>query len=144
MQSCSRRISYDTLSIVSDAKWLVKPKRIKCDTVSIMQRSQLRAARALLSWSQQQLAEAAGVSLPTIKRLEPGDGPLQTRVETMEKLRRTLQSAGVEFIAENDGGAGVRLKKRAKGVEEIHDKSRRSKKKFPPYQRQQSPAQKPL
>jgi hypothetical protein len=58
--------------------------------------------------------QAAGVSLPTIKRLEPGDGPLQTRVETMEKLRRALEAAGVEFIAENDGGAGVRLRKASK------------------------------
>lgn len=73
-----------------------------------MQRSQLRAARALLSWSQEKLAEAAGVSLPTIKRLEPGDGMLATRVETMEKLRRALESAGVEFI----GIDGVRLRAR--------------------------------
>jgi transcriptional regulator with XRE-family HTH domain len=84
-----------------------------------MQRSQLRAARALLSWSQERLAEASGVSLATIKRLEPGEGILATKVETMEKLRRALESAGVEFIAENGGGPGVRLKKTAKGVEEI-------------------------
>jgi len=87
--------------------------------MSIVQRSQLRAARALLSWSQERLAEASGVSLATIKRLEPGDGMLATKVETMEKLRRALVSAGVEFIAENGGGPGLRLKKTAKGVEEI-------------------------
>ena len=44
---------------------------------------------------------------------------LATKVETMEKLRRALVSAGVEFIAENGGGPGLRLKKTAKGVEEI-------------------------
>jgi DNA-binding XRE family transcriptional regulator len=104
-------IGYDTFSIVSDAKELVKSKRIKRDTMSIMQRSQLRASRALLSWSQDRLAEASGVSLATIKRLEPGDGMLATKVETMEKLRSALESAGVEFIAENGGGPGVRLRK---------------------------------
>jgi transcriptional regulator with XRE-family HTH domain len=79
--------------------------------MSIMQRSQLRAARALLSWSQERLAEASGVSLATIKRLEPGEGMLATKVETMEKLRCALESAGVEFIPENGSGAGVRMKK---------------------------------
>jgi transcriptional regulator with XRE-family HTH domain len=76
-----------------------------------MNKSQLRAARALLSWSQERLAEVSGVSVPTIKRLEPGDGPLETRVETMAKLQRALEAAGVEFIPENGGGTGVRLRK---------------------------------
>jgi len=105
-------IGYDVVSIVFDAKWLVKSKRIKRDTMSITQRSQLRAARALLSRSQNRLAEASGVLLATIKRLEPGDGILATKVETMEKLRRALEKAGVEFIAENGGGPGVRLRTR--------------------------------
>lgn len=106
------RINYDTVCIILDAKWLVKSKRIKTATMSIMQRSQLRAARALLSWSQDRLAEASGVSLATIKRLEPGDGSLPTKVETMEKLRAALENAGVEFT--NGGEPGVKLRK-AKG-----------------------------
>ncbi|WP_448150993.1 helix-turn-helix domain-containing protein [Labrys miyagiensis] len=81
------------------------------DAISIIQRSQLRAARALLGWSQDRLAEASGVSLPTIKRLEPGAGPLSTKVETMDKLQRALETAGVIFVAENGEGAGVRLRK---------------------------------
>jgi len=74
---------------------------------------QLRAARSLLGWSQTQLAERAGLSLPTVKRVEreSGDGP-NVSDEAREKLRRALEKAGVEFIAENGGGAGVRLKKR--------------------------------
>jgi len=74
---------------------------------------QLRAARSLLGWSQTQLAERAGLSLPTVKRAEreSGDGP-NVSDEAREKLRRALEKAGVEFIAENGGGAGVRLKKR--------------------------------
>ncbi|MGA7972781.1 MAG: helix-turn-helix transcriptional regulator [Pseudolabrys sp.] len=72
---------------------------------------QIKAARALLAWSQDRLAEAAGVSVPTIKRLEAQDGPLGGRSDTEFKIRTALESAGVEFIDENGGGAGVRLRK---------------------------------
>jgi hypothetical protein len=58
------------------------------------------------------LAAAADVSIPTIKRLEAQDGPLGGRGETGIKIRSALESAGVEFIEENGGGAGVRLRKR--------------------------------
>jgi transcriptional regulator with XRE-family HTH domain len=90
-----------------------QPFRIKYDTKGIMQRPQLRAARALLSWSQERLAEASGVSVPTIKRLEPGEGSLPTKIETMEKLRHALENAGVIFVAENGEGPGVRLRKKS-------------------------------
>jgi transcriptional regulator with XRE-family HTH domain len=72
---------------------------------------QIKAARALLAWSQEQLAVAAEVSTPTIKRLEASDGPLGGRSETANKIRAALQAAGIEFIDENGGGPGVRLKK---------------------------------
>jgi len=72
---------------------------------------QIKAARALLAWSQEQLAEAADVSIPTIKRLEANDGPLGGRSGTGAKIQTALERAGVEFIDENGGGAGVRLKK---------------------------------
>ena len=72
---------------------------------------QIKAARALLGWSQEDLAEAADISVPTIKRLEASDGPLGGRSETGEKIQKALQAAGVEFIDENGGGAGVRLRK---------------------------------
>jgi predicted transcriptional regulator len=75
---------------------------------------QIKAARALLSWSQEQLAEAAGVSTPTIKRLEARDGPIGGRTNTAAKIRTALEDAGVRFIGENGGGLGVRLKKRAR------------------------------
>ena len=76
---------------------------------------QLRAARSLLGWSQTELAEHAGLSLPTVKRVEreSGDGP-NVSDEAREKLRKALEKAGIEFIAENGGGAGVRLKRRTK------------------------------
>ena len=73
---------------------------------------QIKAARSLLAWSQEELAAAADVSIPTIKRLEAKDGPLGGRDETGEKICSALRSAGVEFIDENGGGPGVRLRKR--------------------------------
>jgi hypothetical protein len=54
---------------------------------------------------------AANVSVPTIKRLEAQDGPLGGRADTGEKIEAALGSAGIEFIEENGGGQGVRLKK---------------------------------
>ena len=72
---------------------------------------QIKAARALLAWSQERLAEMAGISTPTIKRLEARDGPLGGRSETADKIRTALERGGVEFIDENGGGAGVRLRK---------------------------------
>lgn len=74
---------------------------------------QIRAARGLLGWSQTQLAEAAGRSLPTIKRLEreAEDGPAVSD-DVREAVRKALEKAGIEFIPENGGGAGVRMKKR--------------------------------
>ena len=81
---------------------------------------QVKAARSLLAWSQERLAVAADVSLPTIKRLEAHDGPLGGRDQTSSKIRLALESAGVEFIDENGGGPGVRLKKRQlkRGIED--------------------------
>jgi len=73
---------------------------------------QIKAARSLLAWSQEHLAAAADVSIPTIKRLEAQDGPLGGRSETGSKIRSALEAAGVEFIDENGGGPGVRLRKR--------------------------------
>jgi len=75
---------------------------------------QIKAARALLSWSQEELSAAAEVSIPTIKRLEALDGPLGGRSQTGLKIRAALEAAGVEFIDENGGGPGVRL--RAQGT----------------------------
>jgi predicted transcriptional regulator len=86
--------------------------------VSILKISirQIKAARSLLGWSQDDLAEHSGVSKPTIGRLEAidTDDPIGGRQETGEALIAALQKSGVEFIAENGGGAGVRMKKRSK------------------------------
>jgi len=72
----------------------------------------IRAARALLRWEQRDLAVASSVSLPTIKRLESKPGTMVAHMSTVVALRRALEAAGVEFIDENGGGPGVRLRKR--------------------------------
>ncbi|MCA1527366.1 helix-turn-helix domain-containing protein [Bradyrhizobium yuanmingense] len=72
---------------------------------------QLRAARALTGLSQAEVAEAAGISIPTLKRAEAG-GPIKVAEETIAAIATALEKAGVEFIPENGGGAGVRMKKR--------------------------------
>jgi len=73
---------------------------------------QVKAARALLGWSQADLARRSGISEPTIARLEALKGELGGREGTVGRIRRALETAGVEFIDENGGGSGVRLRKR--------------------------------
>jgi predicted transcriptional regulator len=75
---------------------------------------QIRGARAILRLSQADLAKAASVSLETIKRLEAMHGELKVRLDTLTRIKDALEKAGVEFIPENGGGAGVRLAKRSK------------------------------
>jgi transcriptional regulator with XRE-family HTH domain len=78
-----------------------------------MSAEQLRAARGLLGWSQSELADCAGLSLPTVKRAE-AEGASRVSDEARSKLRRALEQAGVVFIDENGGGPGVRLKRKLK------------------------------
>lgn len=80
-----------------------------------MTSEQVRAARMLLRWEQKDLAEASGISLPSIKRLETIPGPLAAQARTVDAIRCALEAAGVEVIAENGGGPGVRLRKAKKG-----------------------------
>lgn len=70
--------------------------------------SQIRAARGLVGWSQVALAKAAGVSEPTIKRIEGGKVPVSDDMRAA--IRAALEAAGVEFIPQNGGGPGVRLR----------------------------------
>jgi transcriptional regulator with XRE-family HTH domain len=75
--------------------------------------SQCRAARGLLAWNQEDLATRAGVSQVTVHQLEAG--VTQPRRATLDVIRRAFENAGVEFIDENGGGPGVRLRKPGKG-----------------------------
>lgn len=76
--------------------------------------AQLRAARALLGIDQRTLAERAGVSLPTIQRMEASDGYVRGVVDTLTKVVSALEREGIELISENSvstgGGRGVRLR----------------------------------
>jgi len=76
--------------------------------------AQMRAARALLGIDQRQLAELAGVSLPTIQRMEASDGVVRGVIDTLMKVVEALDRAGVALIGEGapsaEGGRGVRLK----------------------------------
>ena len=77
---------------------------------------QFKAARALLGWSQAELARASGVSEQAVERLEAREGEFGGQCESSDRMTIALQRAGIVFFFENDssqqGGAGVRLKRR--------------------------------
>ena len=77
--------------------------------------AQMKAARALVGMEQRALAEASGVSLPTIQRMEASKGVVRGVIESLMKVLTALEAAGVEFINEGansaGGGRGVRLRK---------------------------------
>jgi transcriptional regulator with XRE-family HTH domain len=78
---------------------------------------QMRAARAFLDIDQRKLAEAAGLSLPTIQRMEASEGVIRGNVDSLMKLVAALDALGIELITDNavsqSGGRGVRLKRPA-------------------------------
>ena len=71
--------------------------------------AQVRMARAALDWTVRDLAEATGLHRNTINNIEVGRYAGDPK--TLELIEKTLRAAGVEFIDENGGGAGVRLQK---------------------------------
>ncbi len=78
----------------------------------MIEAAQIRAARGLVEFSQTQLAEASGLALSTIRRMEVEGGTLKSSVENVLKVQQALEDAGVIFIDQNeDGGPGVRLRK---------------------------------
>lgn len=76
--------------------------------------AQLRAARALLGIDQRTLAEKAGLSVPTIQRMEASDGVIRGNVDSLTKLIGALDGLGIDLIGEGtasaSGGRGLRLK----------------------------------
>jgi transcriptional regulator with XRE-family HTH domain len=73
---------------------------------------QIRAARALLGWRAQDLARSSAVGVATIRRAELAERETSMTTPNDMAVRRALEAAGVEFIDENGGGPGVRLRKR--------------------------------
>ena len=70
---------------------------------------QCRMARAALGWGVRELAGAAKVSIDTVARFERGD---ELKERTVEAIQLALEAGGIEFIPENGGGPGIRLKRR--------------------------------
>ena len=71
--------------------------------------AQIRAARALLGWRQEELAKASKIGLATIARIEQGKGVVQGNFSTIMKIQQTLEREGINFTADAIGGIGVRL-----------------------------------
>ena len=72
---------------------------------------QIRAARGLVGWTAVDLAAASQIGVATIRRSEVENGPARMTPANAAALQRALEEAGVEFIPENGGGAGVRMRK---------------------------------
>lgn len=78
-----------------------------------MTSGQMRAARAMLDWSQTKLAEQSGVSVETIKRLERMDGAIEaTKVSTLDAIEKALSGAGIEFTNGDEPGVKLRAKRK--------------------------------
>jgi transcriptional regulator with XRE-family HTH domain len=76
--------------------------------------AQIRAARALLGWSQTQLARRAGLGLATLQRIERDGGIEKGKFSTVIKIQKALEQAGIHFTEDDTGEIGVRLKVRTR------------------------------
>jgi transcriptional regulator with XRE-family HTH domain len=76
--------------------------------------AQIRAARAILGWSQDQLAQRAGIGLATLRRIEQGEGLVKGNFSTILKIQKAFEQAGINFTEDNAGEIGVRLKKKGR------------------------------
>jgi transcriptional regulator with XRE-family HTH domain len=70
---------------------------------------QIKAARSLIGWEQYQLAACAGIAISTVRRLEGLDGAISAHFETVEKIRRAFERAGIEFIGNPNPGVRIML-----------------------------------
>jgi transcriptional regulator with XRE-family HTH domain len=79
----------------------------------MLESAQIRAARALLGWRQEDLAKASGVGTATIQRIEKSDQEITGYASTMVRLQRAFEQAGIQFIAADEsGGIGLRMAKK--------------------------------
>jgi transcriptional regulator with XRE-family HTH domain len=90
--------------------------RIESRTLSLMiESAQIRAARALLDWRQEDLSKASGVGTATIQRIEKSDRPITGYVSTLVRIQAAFERAGIEFIDIDEvGGFGLRMAKKKK------------------------------
>ena len=79
----------------------------------MLEPAQIRAARALLGWRQEDLSKASGVGTATIQRIEKSHGPITGYVSTVMRIQAAFEKAGVLFITDDEiAGIGVRLTKK--------------------------------
>jgi hypothetical protein len=112
----SRRINNYSCNIKNHvAVTISHNKYITSDVILMITAGQLRASRAILGIDQRKLAESAGLSLPTIQRMEASDGVIRGNVDSLMKLVAALDALGIDLIADNattsSGGRGIRLKR---------------------------------
>jgi transcriptional regulator with XRE-family HTH domain len=74
--------------------------------------AQIRAARALLGWSQDKLARRAGIGLATLRRIEQNEGVVKGNFSTILKIQKSLERAGISFLEDNAEDIGVTLRRR--------------------------------
>ena len=76
----------------------------------MLESAQIRAARALLAWKQDDLAKASKVGVATIRRIESQKGPITGYISTLRRMQSALEKAGIRFIEkDSEGGIGLRL-----------------------------------
>ena len=98
------RVAYDMVHSISAVESQVRSRALTS--------AQIRAARSLIRWTADELAAASALSVATIRRAELKESETALTTANDLAIRRALETAGVEFIDENGGGPGVRLRKR--------------------------------
>jgi hypothetical protein len=78
--------------------------------IAFITTGQIRAARAMLRWNSQDLSEASGVGIATIKRIEVMEGVPAGNIKTLSAIQLALEGAGIEFIGSPNDSPGVRLR----------------------------------
>ena len=107
-------IAHSRLNGKDDVDYIILYKKDQWPMSKKLSSAQLRAARALLRWSAIDLATHSKVGVATIRRVEVVEGEIPVTSANEAALRKALEAAGVDFIDENGGGPGVRLRKSAK------------------------------
>ena len=102
--------------IISQICEVVKGNRIgELFFLMLLRPAQIRAARALLGWRQEDLSEASGVGTATLYRIENSDALITGHAATLVRIQAALEKAGIEFIDEDEiGGFGLRFSKKRK------------------------------
>jgi len=87
--------------------------KAESETAKMLEPAQIRAARALLGWRQDELSKASGVGTATIRRIENSGSPISGNVSTVIRIQTAFEDAGVLFIEDDEmGGIGLRLGKK--------------------------------